>query len=322
MDYIDTYSYHYNNTRAILKRLLISYFKKTSSETRLFGFVFNQINLNLQNYSKTNYIEKFNKYEKNAYENFNNRYGFYSGQELEIIKSVLEREVKLVFLGECYKTYASLIREIAINNAILNVKSHLNSYYDYYELVYKLNKYDYIYLIPFEGYVYENSEEFKKMLKIKKKLDLKTSDRLKKHQEKESSQDSRFLIGDKRKVSNSKRNNDSLNIVESFDEDERMLIANVFHTSLVQSKLKNLHLTSFLKITKIIGFYKDDSIFLGKAQGSTVYSKANKGLDYYTSDTSKIKLLDSTISKLDNLNLKDISYVLKSLRFKINKSIR
>lgn len=309
MNYIEIYNYNYNNVIAISKRLIVSVLKKAKKDSRSFNHIHNQITKWFFDYRKVQFIEKFEKYERESYLAFNNKYSLYSNDKIKVVRLVLENEVKVVFNGEYSPSYKIFIKALAINEAMIEVNRHFNNYYSYYKLIYELNKFEYFHLKDFSDSSYEDSNEYVKMLDLKypNRAKEKISQKKKEHDKSQASVE--FI-----KV---KTNNlGQIDFDTIFNDNERMLIFHTLFSLIETNKTSGIKRTNLLKVIKIIGSSKDVSIFNNKPQNNTNYSKANKGIDYY-SGAKQIELLDSTISKLKQFDIQFIVDALVLVKVKI-----
>jgi hypothetical protein len=311
MDYIKIFSHFYEKTITVSKRIIISEFKRNKTEKRTYNTIFNEVNSRLNNYRQEKFTNNLNDKATHAYHVFKNRYTYYQGDEKDVITLVLEREVLEAFNNSSYTSFNYFIIDLAIEQSLTEISRHFTNFYDYYELIYEYDRYEYFYLKDFEGYNYRSSSEYKVM------SDEKHPDRVKQNIEINKSnfytvQNNKNEVPDDI-FSKEEWYNDR---IKDFTEDERMIIISVFYESIKKNKEKGIPLTELLRLIRIVGGFVDNSVFYGEAKDNTTYSKANKGVEYYTGQ-SKLKKINSTIFKLDKLDLNFISEKLKSIYSKL-----
>lgn len=307
MDYAELYSYTYENTVLISKRFIVSIFKTSKNKNRAFDFILEKILQGFSKYTNEKFAPSLEKYEKDACEIFADRFSLYSGNRLDVIQCVLEEEAKEAFSGEKYASYNNFIRDLAIIDSLRQVTIHLAGNSNYYRLIYEQDRYDYFYFQDLIDIKYESSLEYNEMMDKKDPNRIKERKTLSKVKDssKSAKEDSGISIPD---------HEDWSKIIQDFNDDERALIINVFYEELnKRSSHIEITLTQLTKLMKIAGEFSDLSIFYEKSVSNTFYHKVNKGVDYYKGN-GRLKLVESTIEKLQILNLNFISDALISKR--------
>lgn len=309
MEYFKIYNESYKLAQNAIRRALIQKFKKFKAKNR----PFNTINNNFVRWAKVfgeeRFEKKFMELEPKAFTSFRDRWKSYDGERQQVIQWVLEDEVKMAYLGHgYYKSYNNFISELAKYDAFSEVVRHYHSYYSYYELIYQFDKYEYFYLKDFEGHGYETSEEYNEMLDVKYPYRIEERKR----------QDKELKAMRKEQIKNPEGVSD---FVESFSDDERMVIANIFYNEILKEQTRaRVPLTVFLKLVKIVGLYTDLSLFGQKAQSNTMYRRASGGLEYYRKQTTKLDLINSILRKLEHHEFEFITDSLKVELAKIKNS--
>ncbi|MDN3666909.1 hypothetical protein QWY92_16055 [Algibacter miyuki] len=281
---------------------MIKQFKEANKKNRSF--------LNMAN----KMLKAFNEYRINKYENilhekansafleFQKRHSYYEGDEEDIISWALNDEVLKAFITQGEYNYDCFVRDLAISESLKEVTRHFHNYYNYYQLIYELNKYEYFYLIDFQGGGYENSSAYNEMLDVKypKRIDeRKEAERV----EKSKRKGGKPALSIKNKDELSIEEIDAVEIINSFSDGERALLFAIFNDENKKNNLAEIPLTEFIRFAKIIGSYEDLSIFKKNVKNSTFYSMANKGISYYTATHGQKELIEDTKAKLQKLKV-------------------
>lgn len=325
MNNLDLFYFHYTKVFTIAKRLLIPIFKEHKSNDRPIRYFYNDLTDKIKMECDNKFVFKNQKLFPEAYKAFHFRHNSYEGSEKDLIDKILNNEIynyfKTCYVPFNHKTFMAFVIDLAVEEALNYIHHHLDNYYDYYHLIYKTNKYEYFSLKNFENKHYTESEEYRLMQDIDNPARIKERKAEQARQTKESKEakDAEEMVEakDTKEVSLDKTNNKYLKILNNFSDDERSLIAHVIIHQIVKSHSIKFNQVSFLKLIKIIGHTQDVSLFEKTPQNSTFYSKVNKGLDYYSSLGTKCDLLDSTILKLEALNLNVVGDKLKLMKNKL-----
>ena len=293
---LELYNRTYNYTFKKAKTILINLFKKKSAEDRPYSLFSNLISNWFTNCTGDYYINfPEEKYYQEAAKLFQKRNKLYVGDADRIIQLVLSNEIADIFKDKSQNEFESFVIRMARKDALQYIGRHLDLYYGYYQLLYETKSYKYFYLKDFEGSHFEESKEFKKMRHLKYP-NLK--------------EDRPFIIQDPKHSTEIHESKDMLSVEHSiimanlnaFTNDERILLLHI-----VYSRRNSLSLIDFLRIVKIVGYYDDLNVFNNLYKDATAYSKARKGLEYYNSDTSQLKILKSLNKKLEFLDNQDLS---------------
>lgn len=303
MNELELYQFHYLKIHSIAKRIFKLKFKEAYEKGRPYSYVFNLISP----WFKDEIDKKFtfrllNEYPK-AYKIFDNRNSYYRGDKDEVIEKILIGEVYDCFKGERGVLYRLFIVDLAIEKALRDIQNHFFNYRSYYDLVYSTGGFDYITLNYYEFINFEQSEGYKKMQAIKSP--------------------NKINKDEQNVVSKSKKKKEMVeeSIINSFTDDERMLIISIFYDLISKNNTSEIQLTGLIKLVKIIGAYEDLSIFKKKPSELTMYKKAQNGFGYYDSKMGVIKLIDSTLLKLESFDLKFISERLSIQRVKLKNEL-
>lgn len=316
MDYHNIYNYYYKKAFTISKKIVIAEMKKAKAKKRPFTTTHNKISKRFYDYYKAKYSDRLLSDFSEAYNIFQKRYELYDGNEEQVISWVLEDEVKAVFTDDnTSNDYRAFIIDLAVESSLKEAHRHFSNYKDFYELIYDLDKYEYFYFKDFENKFYRSSIEFNEMMDIKYPYRVEERENALKLIERENPMDNQI----KKSSQSITHNNDSeaLEKFNPFEDDEKLLLLNIFYNN--YNKL-NLSMFEYMKLIKIVGTYKDESIFNSSPKKSTSYTKFNKGLRYYSSVDRQIKLLESIINKLTILELKSVLPTLKMMLMKCKKN--
>lgn len=284
MNVFELYQFHYSKIHNITKRIVKLKFIEAYEKGRPYSYVFNSIS----SWFKDEIDEKFTfrlirEYPK-AYKIFINRKNYYAGDEDKIVKNILNDELADCFKGERSVLYRSFIVDIAVEGVLRDIQNHFSYYNNDYYLLYSTGKFDEISLKD-----YEQPKTPQKKLVIKNP--------------------------------NKNREITKEDIIGSFTDDERMLIISIFYDLISKNNTSEIQLTGLIKLVKIIGAYEDLSIFKKKPSELTMYKKAQNGFGYYDSKMGVIKLIDSTLLKLESFDLKFISERLSIQRVKLTNEL-
>ncbi|MEL0457334.1 hypothetical protein WJN01_13935 [Flavobacteriaceae bacterium SZ-1-7] len=311
MKYQQVYQTTYNKTTEAAKRLLIRYFKKSKERHRPFNKINNDFLRWITPYREAKFENNLKASEYEAFSQFSERYTLYQGEPSKIHQWVLEEEVKQAYLGKNYKTYNAFIKDLAINDALNEISRHYHIHYNYYELIYEQEKYQYFYLKDFTNMSYESSEEYKEMIVVKypyKAKEFEASNEGDNNEKEPFNQDV----------------NQNVSITESmiadFKDDERMLVLSVLY-DLVSKPNHGVQLPEFIRACKIVGLYEDWSVFNDKIQQSTIYQMAYRGIDYTTNKKLQLEKINSVLSKLESLKLKAISGRLRMMKTEVSNKL-
>jgi hypothetical protein len=74
-----------------------------------------------------------------------------------------------------------------------------------------------------------------------------------------------------------------------------------------------------MKLMRIVGTYKDISIFNKDPKSVTPYTKASKGIDYYSGD-GQLKIIESTMSKLSSFKIEIVRLKLSRMKTEFHKN--
>lgn len=310
MDVLEIYNRHYNKVINIAKEKILAEFKSCNDVNRPFTTISNNIIKIIQQYREENYSRNLTNNYSDSYKFFNNRYIYYKGEGQDVIKWILEREVANVLTED---KLLKFVRLIAINESLDNVYNHFRNYNQFYELIYDTKSYKYLYLQDNKDIAQPSSKEYNEM------MDIRYPDRIKER----AFSDLRINVDEKismDKAENLDANNKILDstipLINDFTEDERMLIISVFFNLIKSGNASEVQLPSFMKFIKIAGLYEDLSIFYKKPPNKTSYTKAIKGIDYY-SGKNQIRIINSTLTKLDPFDLSFISEALNKEKRRI-----
>ncbi|SDH09523.1 hypothetical protein [Winogradskyella thalassocola] len=309
MTNIEYYNSHYSEVLTDNKRELIEIFKEAKTYPRPFKKFYIPFLKKIKEDSDNKYVFKNQELYPKAHKVFEFRHDFHLDEEKEVISKILDNEIKEYFEANDLKAFRPFIIDMAKQKALQYLHNHLENYYNYYELIYLTDKYEYFYLKNFELINYKDSKEFNEM------LDIEYPDRINRRED-ENRKDHEISESIKQSTS---RNNTEL--FDSFTDDERLVVANVFF-DIKDNKAEGLSLPAFFKLNKIVGACNDESIYLIKGKYTTPYYKARKGVSYYPSYKTQIDLLKSTILKLNKLELKVVSSKLKMIKYQLERENR
>lgn len=302
-DNLQLFNFYSDKVYAIFERIVIPKLKEAQNNDRPYKYIFDLIEQEFRTRIFHKLDNGISKTHPIASKFYHRRDLYYKTDDKTAKILLFQNEIYGYFQKIDLSLFRPFIIDLAINDAVDNIERHLKEYFCYHELVFQVKRYDYFYLKPFVGMHYEDSSEFNEL------LDLKYPDRIKKRKaqlkKEQQSKSSHIELS-----SNNNLDNKMESITDKFSDDERMLIAHVVFYSGIKKTKFELNLGDFLKLAKIIGSYKNDSIFDEKLKNNLLYKKANVGLEYSISINNKKQLLKSTISKLDGLNLKVISEIL------------
>ena len=310
MDSLQLYNYHYNRVNSNFKKIVMPYLKMANDDDRPYDYIYDLIKDELKEKILPKLKNGIDKKHPIACKFYNCRYQYYNLEDKIAQKKVFENEISEYFQKINSALLRPFIVDLAIENAVDDLLRHLNDYFGYYKLAYDVKKWEYFSLKPFVGIHYEDSKEFEEMRVLK-------YGKVVIEKEKVTYGEQEGL--DSKKKNFNERNNEFGELFGSFTDDERLLIANVFF-DIKNNKQEGLSIPSFLKLNRIVGDCKDESIYLIKGNYNTSYTKVNKGIEYYSSYKTQIDLLDSTITKLNNLELKVISSKLKRVKYQLKKA--
>ncbi|MFD0976809.1 hypothetical protein [Salinimicrobium gaetbulicola] len=209
-----------------------------------------------------------------------------------LFPGVLGRKTKKFFLEKHSEgEYSSFIEDLAENKAYTDVVDIINNYDRYIELVYKDKKWKTIDLTKFD-HNYQSAEYF---INLHKK------------------------IYPPRNQSNGKKDyslkiEQTKNLLNKFDEDEKVFLIKLFYDKYVENK-NTLTRTEFIKFSHVISEIKDISIFYKQPQYSSTYNLFQKDYEYFSllEDKNFFKIL---INKLNAVGLKSIKTQVKILESK------
>ncbi|MEO8517190.1 MAG: hypothetical protein ABI426_10610 [Flavobacterium sp.] len=146
----DFYSKYYDKAEFLIKQFLI----KRQSQNKTFSTAINEINSYLDDYSINKCLISKNENLKKSCQFFGNRYRIYS---VNHIQEILSNEIKTAFdklnASELPKeyNYTTLVKEIALLEALNEISRLLSNNARLLEMMYKLNEFD-----TFEIRIYEN----------------------------------------------------------------------------------------------------------------------------------------------------------------------
>ncbi|MBD0831815.1 hypothetical protein [Aestuariibaculum sediminum] len=315
MDYSNTYNYFYSKTSNVCKEIVIKKFKEAKKKRRPFLTMANAILKEIHNY-RNNMDKKLLDVAEKAVSEFGKRFEYYEGNRQDVISWVLEEEVLNAFGQYGVGSYNSFIADLAVFEALKEAGRHFHNYYDYYQLIYGIDKYEYFYLKDFEGIDFRSSSEYKEMRLLKYP------------EEKELVQPEvqlASLDNVEKSVKPEVKSQDESNyraILDSFSDDERYLIANCLYeliqNDVINETVQELKISAavFMKLLKIVGAFSDISVFYKEAKRCTSYNKLSKGLGYYRGE-GKLNIIDSTLEKIEILDIKIIEEELKRLKLRV-----
>lgn len=314
MDYLKTYNYFYNKTLCVAKCLIIKKFKESKNKRRPFLPMANKILIEINSKQLRKYQEKIMANAKGSFIEFSNRYNYYAGSNSEILSSVLEDEVFASFNKTSTYSYNFFLADLAVHESLKEIGRHFQNYYDYYQLIYEYDRYDFFYLKDFEGIDFRSSEEYKSLRNLK----YPETENLNEFYEQDSKKSNKE---EKKKKNKNLAPNaaNTMEMVESFEDDERYLLLHVFNKlindDIMSEDIRQFRIdrVSLMKLIKIIGGFEDNSIFYQNPNQSTSYKKVTKGVSYYSGKTP-LKRIDSTIDKLKDLDLEIIIEELKRMK--------
>ncbi|WP_417237664.1 hypothetical protein [Bizionia sp.] len=312
MDNIKRYNYFFQKAHLITKRIIIAEMKKSKEKNRPFLTVHNKICKNLFDYNTSKYTEILRSTYTESFNLFNDRYSYYQGESDDVIKWILEDEVFETFTKVHTISYDRFVTDLAIESSLKEAQRHYRHYKDYYELIYDLDMYDNFFFQDFDGISFASSICYKKMMDIKYPY-LVT-------ERKESLKSEKLRVKQKDDIPKTSTGVEysTIEILNSFTDDEKYLLINILYSLKTDS---NFAFTDFMKLMRIVGTYENISIFNKNPKSTTTYTKAIKGIDYYSGD-GQLKLIESTLNKLSSFNIEIVRLKLLRMRTEFHKNTR
>jgi hypothetical protein len=310
MDYLKTYNHFFQKVHLITKRIIIAEMKKSKEKNRPFLTVHNKICKDLIDYYSLKYTEVLRSTYAESFNLFNDRYSYYQGESDDVIKWILDDEVFETFKNAHSISYNRFIADLAIESSLKEAQRHYRNYRDYYELIYDLDMYDNFFFQDFDGISFTSSICYKNM------MDIKHPYLVTEREESLKSEKSRVKQKDDIPKTATDVEYSTIEILNSFNDDEKYLLINILYS------LKNdssLALTDFMKLMRIVGTYKDISIFNKDPKSVTPYTKASKGIDYYSGD-GQLKIIESTMSKLSSFKIEIVRLKLSRMKTEFHKN--
>ncbi|MFD0836016.1 hypothetical protein ACFQ0I_09590 [Mariniflexile aquimaris] len=300
MDYLKIYNHFYNKTVYNTKCLILNYYKNSKNKKRPVTIVNNTVLKKLYDYRTEKYSNKLLKEFSAPFDVFQNRHMYYEGSEQDRIKWVLEEEVLHAFGSKNKSDYFSFIADLAVEQTLAEISRHFRNYYSYYELVYDLERYDYLCLKDFEGGSFENSIEYNDMVNVK------YPDRDKNSATPEfvgfgTISDDDIFHEELLEISTLKSN------LESFEDDEKLLLLHIMY-----KHREELKIPEFLRLHIITNGVFDHYIFRNKDYNNKAfYKKVEAGINY--AKTFNLDFVVKLKNKLSSFNLIVTKSILKSL---------
>ncbi|OMP30076.1 hypothetical protein [Mangrovimonas sp. DI 80] len=324
MDYYKIYRRFYRIGFEITKSFVMDEMKKAKIKGRPFTTAHNRICKNLRSYLETEYALNLINRFKEPYNLFQDRYTYYDGEEADVVDKILNDEILDSYHAINESGYNRFVANLALETVLRNSLIHYKSYKDYYELIYALGKYEFFFFENFENFSFRSSYFYKEMMDQlypeNKDNSIGGNNELESEVNKEIEQN---------ELKHSQEHEETLGKLDQFNDNERFLVIHIIQKILDRDikdtdvQFPTISATSFIKLMRIVGGFDDLKIFYQEANNNTAYSKVKKGLEYYSSDKSKQKLIDSTMSKLKDFDFGVIMDELEEIKTELlsNKNI-
>lgn len=305
MDEITLYRKHYKSISIKAKHFIITIFKMHSSDKRPFNYFYSQIIEKINEYHDVNYSKLYNARYLKAFQLFVWRRKHYEGDDDEIIKLILKNDIAQLFENLPSIKYESFIIAMARKEALNSLSIHLSNFYDYYKLAYETKSFQYIYLSDFDNLHFEDSDEYKEMVRInnpdKKNIDIPVSNILNKNTD--TSKGNKL---------SKEFENEVVEKLKSFSDEERFVLMRLIYNNYIVQKKRSINFIDFIRICKIIGGYEDLRIFLDEKPlgNNSAYQKISKSLNNIPSN-SRVETFKSILNKIDFIKSSQINSILK-----------
>lgn len=139
--YQDFYSKYYNKAEFLIKQFLI----KKQNQNKIFSTTINEVNNYLNDYSINKCLISKNENLKKLHHFFDNRYRIYSNNQVqEIFSNEIKTDFDKLKASELPKNcnYVTLVKEIALLEALNEISRLLSNNARLLEMMYKLNKFE------------------------------------------------------------------------------------------------------------------------------------------------------------------------------------
>lgn len=167
MDYLQIYKEEYDKVFEKKKKQAMKIFKVAKDNDDNYKRFFDEMNNNLKE-EKKSIIEDFeNRNLKKLFEIFEQRYEYLNNNLSPdvIINKIFEKKILSEYKELGFTNYKQFIEEIAALKSIEDIRRHFYNNFDYYKLIYELDKYEYFYLN--NNNYYKSSKEYNEMKDIK-----------------------------------------------------------------------------------------------------------------------------------------------------------
>lgn len=296
MDYYNIYLKYWQNVIDQMTLQAIDYFKKSKESNRPFLYVHKIFIEQTRKQLNTEVLLPLKKEYSEIFSIFNNRTEL---AENEQILSVLSNDIKDQYIKNGYNLsgYESIIEKLARYEALNEIVRNLSNHYQYLDLVYKTDMWEYFQLADFEkGYL--NDNRYAKMQQS-----------VYPSNEKNKQISPTPVETNKRTPAKSETQIQYQNHIKTFTENEKKFILYVlaeFHKgekSILQDK--KLPFTEFLMALEITKSVYDEKIFYAEPNSISYYTSIRRGIKLAPSGKSKM-FLNSLTKKLDSLNFNQL----------------
>ncbi|WP_299096345.1 hypothetical protein [uncultured Winogradskyella sp.] len=304
MDEFLLYQHHHAEVIERAKKIIVALFKKQKSKRKVFSSFYPDFQKRIKGLNIKYYDEYRNKYS-NALNVFDSNLNKYEGNELEKIQLVFKYNIFPLFKNYSEKELRDFIKSLGRRDALRYLYMHLDYYYNYYKLVYETISFQYIYLRDFDNLHFEDSDQYREMIRIKnpdkKNIDIPLSDILN-----ENTDTSR---GNKL---SKEFENEFVEKLKSFDDEERFILMRLIYNNFIVQKKRSINFIDFIRICKIIGGYEDLRIFIDEKPlgNNSAYQKISKSLKNIPSN-SRVETFKSLLNKIDFIKSSQINSILK-----------